>query len=239
MEERFTLSFGSFLIPYTISTRRDALRISISATRDKGIVVCLPESVPEAKAHAFVEEQGAWIYKHWRRQERIKKLHSDHFLPIDKRPEIFYLGKTYSLTVQLNHHGRAAAVFDGVSLRVECFDQREAERLLERWYRRQAKAVIEGALIKYSAMMGISYQGVVIKDQRTRWGSCSSQGNLNFSWRLIKAPLEVLHYVVVHELAHRKEMNHSQRFWELVGRYCQDYKRHAKWLKEHAVLLQA
>jgi predicted metal-dependent hydrolase len=113
-----------------------------------------------------------------------------------------------------------------------------AEGILERWYRQQAKAVVSGALELYRERMGVTYESLVIKDQKTRWGSCSSKGNLNFSWRLILAPKSVLDYVVVHELAHLREMNHSSRFWRIVEEYYGEYKAAERWLKENGVGLR-
>jgi predicted metal-dependent hydrolase len=104
---------------------------------------------------------------------------------------------------------------------------------LERWYRRQARAAILDAVDGWSGRMGVTYGRVAIKDQRSRWGSCSSLGNLNFSWRLILAPSEVLEYVVVHELAHLLEPNHSTAFWALVGRYCPDQHDRRRWLRQN------
>ena len=85
----------------------------------------------------------------------------------------------------------------------------------------------------YARIMGISYGRIAIREQNTRWGSCSSKGNLNFNWRLILAPEEVLDYVVVHELAHRREMNHSRAFYAVVESVLPDYRRARKWLKEN------
>ena len=85
--------------------------------------------------------------------------------------------------------------------------------------------------------MGVDYGRITVRDQRTRWGSCSAKGNLNFNWRLILAPGEVLDYVVVHELAHRREMNHSKRFWSLVEMVLPDYERRRRWLKENGEAL--
>jgi predicted metal-dependent hydrolase len=85
--------------------------------------------------------------------------------------------------------------------------------------------------------MGITYGRVAIRDQKTRWGSCSRAGNLNFNWRLVLAPPAVLDYVVVHELAHRVELNHSARFWRVVARYCPAMNAHRTWLRTHGATL--
>ena len=85
----------------------------------------------------------------------------------------------------------------------------------------------------YARIMGVSYGRIAIREQKTRWGSCSSKGNLNFNWRLILAPEEVLDYVVVHELAHRREMNHSKAFYAIVESVLPDYRQARRWLREH------
>ena len=85
--------------------------------------------------------------------------------------------------------------------------------------------------------MGVSYGRISIREQKTRWGSCSSKGNLNFNWRLIFAPEAVLDYVVVHELAHRKEMNHSPAFYTVVESVLPDYQKARKWLKDNGQTL--
>ncbi len=84
----------------------------------------------------------------------------------------------------------------------------------------------------YARLMGISYGRITIREQKTRWGSCSGRGNLNFNWKLTLMPPEILDYVVVHELAHRKEMNHSRDFWKIVEQVLPDYQKRRKRLKE-------
>ena len=97
----------------------------------------------------------------------------------------------------------------------------------------QAVEVVPKRVAHYAARMGVTYGRITIRHQRTRWGSCSSNGNLNFNCLLMLAPSEVLDYVVVHELAHRREMNHSAAFWKVVATWMPDYKKYRKWLRDN------
>ena len=98
---------------------------------------------------------------------------------------------------------------------------------------RRAAEYIPGRVRHYAALLEVSPRKITIRSQRTRWGSCSAKGNLNFNCLLMLTPPEVMDYVVVHELCHRKEMNHSPRFWADVERILPDYKVRRKWLKDH------
>lgn len=104
-------------------------------------------------------------------------------------------------------------------------------------YRELAGRVIARRAEDYARQMQVTYKRITIRDQKTRWGSCSVKGNLNFNWRLILAPEEVLDYVVVHELAHLKEMNHSGRFWKQVETVMPDFAKHRLWLKQNGDML--
>ena len=85
----------------------------------------------------------------------------------------------------------------------------------------------------YADCMGIDYGSISMRNQKSRWGSCSSVGNLNYNWKLVLMPPGVLDYVVVHELAHRREMNHSAAFWKVVATWMPDYKKYRKWLRDN------
>ncbi len=105
--------------------------------------------------------------------------------------------------------------------------------------RRRAKPVFEARAAFFAPLAGVSYGSVTVRTQRTRWGSCSAKGNLSFNALLLLAPPEVLDYVVVHELCHRKEMNHSPRFWAEVARLCPDWKKQRAWLRRCGGALMA
>lgn len=99
--------------------------------------------------------------------------------------------------------------------------------------KKQARLEINKRVAYYSVIMGVSYHKIAIREQKTRWGSCSSKGNLNFNWKLILMPEYILNYVIIHELAHLIEMNHSQRFWNQVENFCPLYKDCIKWLRQN------
>ena len=105
--------------------------------------------------------------------------------------------------------------------------------------REQARKLVTDRVKYYAPIIGVTYNKIAIRTQHTRWGSCSSKGNLNFNCLLALVPPEVLDYVVVHELCHRKELNHSARFWSEVEKVLPNYNVHRKWLKEHGASLFA
>lgn len=104
---------------------------------------------------------------------------------------------------------------------------------LEKKYKKAAKQYIYERVEYYLPLIGGSYRSIRIGDQKTRWGSCSSNGTLSFSWRLMLAPPRVLDYVVIHEICHLTHMNHSAQFWALVEAFDPDYKEHRRWLREN------
>lgn len=114
----------------------------------------------------------------------------------------------------------------------DCGDERLRQALRD-WYIREARREIGAAVSRYAQIMDISYGRIAIRGQHTRWGSCSSNANLNFNWRLVMMPQAVLEYVVVHELAHRRQMNHSPLFWAEVEKVLPNYREADRWLKKN------
>ena len=119
---------------------------------------------------------------------------------------------------------------------IESIDHQDADKLTAseiEQLREQTRQLVTDRIRHYAPMIGVTYGQISIRAQRSRWGSCSSKGNLNFNCLLALVPAEVLDYVVVHELCHRLEMNHSQDFWSQVERVLPNYKTSRKWLKEN------
>ena len=113
------------------------------------------------------------------------------------------------------------------------------ERVTEREGRARARVLVHELAAFEAQRLGVAFQRIAIRDQRTRWGSCSSRGTLSFNWRLVLAPLAVAEYVVVHELCHLREPNHSPRFWQLVAAARPGYREQRRWLADHGWELQA
>ncbi|MEI7672949.1 MAG: SprT family zinc-dependent metalloprotease, partial [Deltaproteobacteria bacterium] len=149
--------------------------------------------------------------------------------------KFLYLGEEYELCVIPGAYG--PLVFDGKEffLREGCTHL--GRWLFRDWYREQAAEYFSGRVRHYAGMTGARYSGIGISDAKGRWGSCSSKGVLNFNWRLVMAPREVADYVVVHEVAHLRELNHSKRFWEKVRALMPDFPRAKRWLDLHPRLL--
>jgi predicted metal-dependent hydrolase len=112
-------------------------------------------------------------------------------------------------------------------------------RPLERWYREQARLAISSVVAREAPRLRVGFRSLAIRDQRTRWGSCSAAGRLSFNWRLVLAPADVLAYVVVHELCHRLRADHSRAFWALVGEAWPTFRRDRAWLRIHGAELLA
>jgi predicted metal-dependent hydrolase len=142
-----------------------------------------------------------------------------------------YLGTDLALRPE---PGRIRVHLRGGVLLVPESDTRAA---LERWYRRRARAEIAPRLERAAAALGRSYSKLTIRDQRTRWGSCSTTGAMSFNWRLLLAPEAVLEYVVRHEAAHLVVMDHSPRFWALMERSMPGYAQPRRWLRDHGATL--
>ena len=146
-----------------------------------------------------------------------------------------YLGNYYKLKI-IDNRGLPFAFENEFFLNRRY--QSNAKNLFVDWYKKKAKKIILQRVSFYSKQTGLKCKKIRITNAKSRWGSCSAKNNLNFAWRLIMAPLLVIDYVVVHELAHSEHKNHSQKFWEKVNKLFPEFKTAKKWLKQNGYLLK-
>ncbi|WP_428897063.1 Protein of unknown function DUF45 [Parelusimicrobium proximum] len=148
--------------------------------------------------------------------------------------KVLYEGDLYDIKITLNPDAENAARFEDVVLFVNMKSEEEnPSEIVESWLRDRAKEVLAKEVKEWAEKMGVEYNNITIKNQKTMWGSCSDKKNLNFSYRIIKMPKAVREYLIIHELAHLVHMNHAQEYWSLVAQYCPDYNKHRKWLNDN------
>lgn len=229
-----TILLGGQAILYThrVSARARAVRLVIRPER--GLEVVTPHATSRSRVEQVLRDKAHWITTTLERVARETAaaapppLVSGMWLPL--------AGERVTLSISIGAPvGRFRVRLVSETLHVTAADtQQETLRAaLEAWYRRHARTVFAERLALWNAHYGFPYGRVAIKEQKSRWGSCSRQGNLNFNWRLLLAPAPVLDYVVIHELCHLKELNHSPRFWQLVALACPDHAAQRGWLRRH------
>ncbi|HHV97959.1 MAG TPA: M48 family metallopeptidase [Clostridiaceae bacterium] len=234
-EDKYYIENYDNRIYYTLlRTKRKTIGITID--RNGEVKVHAPFYASDRQVFEVVRKEADWIIKKVKEvTERNSKLICRQFVNGEK---FLYIGKEYSLEIVEKDSGRSGvliqedtlAVYISQGLSGEIRKQAIKEALIK-WYRQRFADIIKERFEKYSSQLKVSPCKVVIKDQKTRWGSCSKKGNINMNWRLIMAPVEIIDYVVVHELCHLKVMNHSKDFWNLVASILPNYNERRKWLK--------
>ncbi|MFN4226339.1 MAG: M48 family metallopeptidase [Hyphomonas sp.] len=220
---------GRVKVRLEVNAKARRLIIRLDERRREAVAVAPTPRQIEAAA-AFAAERVDWI------SSRLQ--HLPEITLFEDGETIRYRGKPCQIT--LEGDGRIARLYPGNPqiLSVPGDPETTHARVL-RFLKKQAKADLQKAVERHCETLKVACQGMSVKDTRSRWGSCTADGHLSFSWRLIMAPPEVLDYVAAHECAHLKEMNHSAKFWAHVARCCPDWKRQRAWLRLHGAELQA
>ena len=212
-------------IDHTVRRSSRARRVRVTVHPTGEVEVVLPARAPERAAAEAVVELRPWI------ERRLRALHAARE-ELGRTPgTVPFLGEELRLVPQ---PGRTRAHRRGGELLVPAADPWPA---VERWYRRVARVEIARRLDAVCARVGASYTRLTIREQRTRWASCSADGAMSFNWRLLLAPPEIVDYVVEHEVCHLEVMDHSPRFWRLLGTRVPGYERHASWLRRYGATL--
>jgi len=213
-------------LPYRVRRSDRARRVRVRVDARGEVEVVLPRRSPERAAAAAVVELRPWI------ERRLAEASAARATVAARGAAVPYLGRELALRPE---QGRSRVHRRDDVLLVPG-DER-APAAIERWYRRAAEREIAPRLDAAVAALGASYSKLTIRNQRTRWGSCSATGALSFNWRLLLAPERVLDYVVWHEACHLRVMDHSTDFWTLVRRHCPGYEDDRRWLRRHGTTL--
>jgi predicted metal-dependent hydrolase len=230
-----TIELGGTTVSYVVrrSPRAKYMRITISP--HNGVVVTLPARLKRyINPEQLLREKESWVLQHV-----AKAAIPPPPAPMSDGSKVNYQGREYNVR----------RVFGGSWLDVKIaanelqvflpadFDG-ELKEVVRTWIKNQALETIVQEAARAAAMIGVRYNRVTVRDQKTKWGSCSKKGNLSFNWRLILFPPQVLRYVVIHELCHIKHFNHSPRFWNLVERYDPSYEESIAWLKQNSAHME-
>jgi predicted metal-dependent hydrolase len=234
-EEPASIQLGSRSIPYTlkVSPRARQLRVTIANGQ---MSVTVPRGLRRGNVERFLQEHAQWILA---KLDQPAKRKAAPALPKDI---ILVRGAATRMErveeVDRKSRAKVELAKDRLIVRVPAGSRTHTLTYAEDWLREQSRGVIANTVKVQAARMNARPTSLTIRDQRTRWGSCSTRGTLSFNWRLVMAPPAVMEYVVIHELAHLFQPNHSKDFWAVVARYAPDFKTHRAWLRKNASLLR-
>ncbi len=223
------------MITYEIEYSKCRKTIGIIVERNKHIVVRAPEGYSPSKIAEIVASKKDWIES---------KLKDERKYPDQPQRKEFVSGESLML---LGHYHKLyirdesfhGIHFDGVSFEIARINQSEANSLFKKWYKEYAIQFVNPLAQTYAERLGVNFHECNISEvMKYRWASCTPKGNINFNWRIIKAPKSVIEYLIVHELAHLRVSNHSVEFWNIVSIQVPKYEEAKEWLRINGNLLE-
>lgn len=229
---------GTLKMHYTIIYGNHCKNIQLRLTAPDHIEVTVPNRLRKQTVNIeqILKDKASWIHKQSSRLLQLQQNPVNKFLTQDSY--LLYLGEPYSITYTESMH--ATVSIDGRSLLVGQpypVDLHVASLTLRSWYIRMATNILTQKTSFWASQLSVKPAQIRIKDQKTRWGSCSSRNNINYNWRIIMAPESVVDYLVVHELCHLVVPSHSDRFWQLVAKFSPSFHQHRRWLANNGSLL--
>ena len=197
-----------------------------------GVRVVLPAD-STTDPEVLLSENAAWVIEKKQKYDSYREKVPDRkFEPGETFP---YLGEEYEIVVEKRPSSETAE--NALRLAEHHVEQTSIKRALETLYRRKAREFFGSEADRLADEMEVEYDKIEIRNQRTKWGSCSTSGTLGLNWRLMMAPPDVIEYILVHELAHLREQNHTDEFWSILAEHDPDYVDHAEWLEENSTQL--
>jgi predicted metal-dependent hydrolase len=231
--DRREIELDGRVVSYTLrrSVRARYLRADIGLRT--GLRVTLPDGLNEARVETFLRSRRVWVLRALRRLERLATLIPDRSL--EHGTSVPYLGATLTLNLSNGTPARVGRLGDSLIVHTPRRGRTAVHAALQGWYRLEAARVLGGFAEALAARHQLDFRRIIIRDQKRRWGSCSTSGTLSFNWRLMLAPESIARYLVAHELAHRAHPDHSRRFWAKVAELCPGFRDEERWLKKNGV----
>lgn len=223
--------------PYElVRSKKRKKTITLTVKKDGGVVIHAPHRLPASEIEGFFEKKRPWVEKKRAEAKKGEKAPIKHRQFVDGEP-FYYLGDCYPLGIRDTDGSREALSLSHGMFLLNRNSRDGARHCFVRWYQRKAREVLTRRVGYWSEHLHLVATGITITGALHRYGSCSARNRLSFTWRIMMAPLDVIDYVIVHELAHIKEKNHSKRFWGLLEMILPDYKQRKLWLRENHHLL--
>lgn len=222
------VKFGSQIFAIRLRRHRRARRYTLRIhPSDREAILTMPPRGTIADARDFAQRHGGWIAARLGRLPKAAPFQHGVVIPLR--------GVLHKIVHRAGERGTAWTEIRDSGERILCVagGPEYTDRRVHDFLKREARRDLQKASEAYAAQLGVKVKRISIRDQSSRWGSCTSAGSLSFSWRLILAPSYVLDYLAAHEVAHLVEMNHSARFWKVVGRICPQTERAKTWLDVH------
>lgn len=221
-------------IEYEIIRSSKRKKVTLTVERDRSVIVHVPLGMTEDEVRQIVAAKRQWILAKCRHPQKYQDRVHAPGKEVVNGESAPYLGRDYRIEVIETPSGKVE--FSHVFL-VPPAQQAKRREVLREWYMVRAKVKVLARAKLLARDLGIDVAEAKIVDDRYRWGSCTPKNNLRFNWRLIKAPMFVIDYVIVHELAHLLEANHTSRFWSIVRAKSPTMEKAKAWLKEHGQVL--
>lgn len=226
---------GEMDLSYEIVYSEKRKKVAITVERDRSVVVRAPLGTTEEKVRAIVDSKKQWILKKINHPQKYDALLHPPGKELVSGESMLYLGREYRLELE---DELETVQFSQNRFHVPRKKANERYTAFLDWYRMKAEEKIIPRIEEQARSLGVEYNRAEIVDNRFRWGSCTPKDNVTINWRLIKAPMFVIDYVVVHELAHLLEPNHSPQFWSIIKTRLTHVEKAKTWLKDHGALLE-
>jgi predicted metal-dependent hydrolase len=217
-------------LDYKIVRSPKRKKLTITVERDRSVIVHAPERTSEETIQQVVDARRPWLFEKLRHPQKYMDRPHAPGKELVNGESALYLGRGYRIEVKETASGKIEFSHRFLVPPAHKANRREA---LRDWYIARAKEKILARVEPHARGLGVEFAAAKIVDNRYRWGSCTNNDNISFNWRLIKAPMFVIDYVIVHELAHLIEANHTTRFWSIVRAKTPTMEKAKAWLKEH------